>query len=110
VGVFGHLVKLYKANESNYLFDGASLVLYMVAVVLYATSVLSGLRSVQAGEFGDLTKGDTLRVMAASHVILAVVLIGVLLLQGGQWYAEVAALRELKEIEANEREEAKKSQ
>ena len=42
VGVFGHLVKLYKANESNYLFDGASLVLYMVAVVLYATSVLSG--------------------------------------------------------------------
>ena len=59
--------------------------------------------------------------MAASHVILAVVLIGipttssgitigVLLLQGGQWYAEVAALRELKEIEANEREEAKKSQ
>jgi hypothetical protein len=43
VGVFGHLVKLYKANESNYLFDGASLVLYMVAVVLYATSVLSGM-------------------------------------------------------------------
>lgn len=36
--------------------------------------------------------------------------IGVLLLQGGQWYAEVAALRELREIEANEREEAKKSQ
>jgi hypothetical protein len=68
-----------------------------------------------------MTKIDTLRVMAASHVILAVVLIGilllygglmigVLLLQGGQWYAEVAALRELKEIEANEREEAKKSQ
>jgi len=38
--------------------------------------------------------------------------VGVLLLQGGQWYAEVAALRELNEIEASERreEEAKKSQ
>ena len=36
--------------------------------------------------------------------------VGVLLLQGGQWYAEVAALRELKEIEANEREESKKFQ
>jgi ER membrane protein SH3 len=35
---------------------------------------------------------------------------GVLLLQGGQWYAEFAALREMKEIEATEREEAKKSQ
>jgi len=42
VGIFGHLVKLYKPNESNYLFDGASLVLYMVAVVLYATSILNG--------------------------------------------------------------------
>jgi len=37
-------------------------------------------------------------------------IVGVLLLQGGQWYAEVAALREMKEIEAKEREEAKKSQ
>jgi len=36
--------------------------------------------------------------------------VGVLLLQGGQWYAEVAALREMKEIEAQEREVAKKSQ
>lgn len=39
-----------------------------------------------------------------------VLTVGVLLLQGGQWYAEVAALRELKEIEANEREESKKVQ
>jgi len=31
-----------------------------------------------------------------------------LLLQGGQWYAEAAELREMKEIEAKEREEAKK--
>ena len=37
-------------------------------------------------------------------------ILGVLLLQGGQWYAEVAALREMKEMEASEREESKKSQ
>jgi predicted membrane channel-forming protein YqfA (hemolysin III family) len=43
VGIFGHLVKLYKPNESNYLFDGASLVLYMIAVVLYGTSVTTGI-------------------------------------------------------------------
>lgn len=88
VGIFGHLVKLYKPNESNYLFDGASLVLYMIAVILYGTSITTGtnlydmelrtigITSVKAGEFGDMTKTDTLRVMAASHVILAVVLIG----------------------------------
>ena len=49
VGIFGHLVKLYKPNESNYLFDGASLVLYMVAVVLYATSVLNGMSPASRG-------------------------------------------------------------
>ena len=94
VGIFGHLVKLYKPNESNYLFDGASLVLYMIAVVLYGTSILKGIfpntayggshdkgfGSINTGDFGDLTKVDTLRVIAASHVILAVVLIGTYIL------------------------------
>ena len=42
-GICGHLIKLYKANESNYLFDGASLVLYMIAVILYGTSILQGM-------------------------------------------------------------------
>ena len=36
-----------------------------------------GITSVKAGEFGEMTKTDTLRIMAASHVILAVVLIGI---------------------------------
>ena len=43
VGIAGHLVKLYKPNESNYLFDGASLVLYMIAVILYGTSIMQGI-------------------------------------------------------------------
>jgi ER membrane protein SH3 len=42
VGICGHLVKLYKPNESNYLFDGASLVLFMIAIILYGTSVMTG--------------------------------------------------------------------
>jgi len=46
VGIFGHLVKLYKPNESNYLFDGASLVLYMIAVILYGTSITTGMSCV----------------------------------------------------------------
>jgi len=38
--------------------------------------LIVGIKSIETGEFGDLTKVDTLRIMAASHVILAVVLIG----------------------------------
>jgi hypothetical protein len=88
-----------------------------MVVVLVGVDV--GVQSVAKGEFGEMSKSDTLRVLAASHVILAVVLIGmtlievnigVLLLQGGQWYAEFAAFRELREIEAKELEDAKKSQ
>ena len=95
-------------------------VCYRVSISLFKEADDIGIQSVAVGEFGDMTKIDTLRVIAASHVILAVVLIGilclnctnigVLLLQGGQWYAELAALRELNEMEANELEEDKKSQ
>ena len=42
------------------------------------TDTIEGLKAVAAGEFGELTKLDTLRVIAASHVILAVVLIGII--------------------------------
>jgi predicted membrane channel-forming protein YqfA (hemolysin III family) len=55
VGICGHLVKLYKPNESNYLFDGASLVLYMIAVVLYGTSILKGICVPSASWHGCLT-------------------------------------------------------
>ena len=48
---------------------------------------------------------DSLKVMAASNTILALVLLGVLVLQAGQWYAErkerdeIAKFEELAEKE-----------
>ena len=47
-----------------------------------------GTTSVVPGEEVPLGKEDSLRVMAATNTILALVLIGVLVLQAGQWYAE----------------------
>lgn len=38
------------------------------------------------GEY--IGREDSLRVMAASNTILALVLVGVLVLQAGQWYAQ----------------------
>ncbi|KAI9673246.1 MAG: hypothetical protein M1829_004311 [Trizodia sp. TS-e1964] len=104
VGLLGFLVKLYKPSEANVLFDGASLVLYMCGITVYITNIVKGLRVVQAGTYGqqELVEGETavgttadvigredsLRVLAASNTILALVLVGVLVLQAGQWYAE----------------------
>lgn len=92
------------------LFDGASLVLYMIGLVVYVANIVKGLRvvtaglydaeltateldaggikGVEAGKEVPLGRDDSLKVLAASNTILALVLVGVLVLQAGQWYAE----------------------
>jgi hypothetical protein len=128
----GFLLKLYKPSESNMLFDGASLVLYMCGVIVYITNIVKGLRVVSAGSYGEgeLVEGevvagvkgdisgvegvagvgreDSLRVLSATHTILALVLVGVLVLQAGQWYAERKEGQEMERM--REREEKRKAE
>ena len=81
------------------MFDGASLALYVVAIIVFISNTVKGLRIVDAGiyelpkeaeEAGAVILGreDSLKVLAASNTILALVFVGVLVLQAGQWYAE----------------------
>lgn len=115
-GILGFLIKLFKPNQANMLFDGASLVLYMAGITVYLTNIVKGMRVVTAGIYGDITKAnpgelseedsgdyisreDTLRVFAASNTILALVLVGVLVLQAGQWYAKRAEEKEIQEFD-----------
>ena len=119
-GLIGFLAKLYKASEANMLFDGASLVLYMAGITVYLTNIVKGLRVVTAGIYGAgepinedgesdyVSREDTLRVFAASNTILALVLVGVLTLQAGQWYALRKEEAEIKAFE-KEAEEKRKS-
>lgn len=103
VGLLGFITKLYKPSESNMLFDGASLVLYMIGLIMYATNVVRGLKTVESGQYGEeVGRVDTLRVLAASQVILALVLVGVLVLQSGQWYAERKESEEVRVMELEE--------
>lgn len=131
-GLLGLIIKLYKPSESNMLFDGGSLVLYMVAVIVYIANIIKGLRIVDQGTYGlglqgltedqrdnvdisgyDADTGDSvlgrednLKVLAASNTILALVLVGVLVLQVGQWYAERS--QERAELEYNAKEKAER--
>ena len=50
-GLVGLIIKLYKPSESNMLFDGGSLVLYMVAVIVYIANIVKGLRIVNDGTY-----------------------------------------------------------
>ncbi|KYK55594.1 secretory component protein shr3 [Drechmeria coniospora] len=104
VGFTGLFVKLFRPSEANFLFDGASLILYTIGVAVYITNTVKGLRTISSGLWetedfkktqeatveGEFVLGreDSLKVLAASNTILALVLIGVLVLQAGQWYAE----------------------
>lgn len=124
--MLGFIMKLYKPSEANLLFDGASLVLYMCGIVVYVTNIVKGLRVVTAGTYGqsdahmvdaskvgptEKTEGnmgetigreDSLRVLAASNTILALVLVGVLVLQAGQWYAQQKEEAEIAEMDRME--------
>ncbi|RMZ90863.1 hypothetical protein DV736_g1910, partial [Chaetothyriales sp. CBS 134916] len=52
LGLLGIVIKLYKPTESNLLFDGGSLALYMVAIIVYIVNTVKGLRIVEAGVYG----------------------------------------------------------
>ena len=101
------------------LFDGASLVLYMCGFVVYMANIVKGLRVISDGKYdvelveGEIAIGvkgvapgeekplgrnDSLKVLAASNTILALVLVGVLVLQAGQWYAERKQSQEVEQI------------
>lgn len=123
--MLGMLIKLYKPSEANMLFDGASLVLYVCAIGVYVSNIVKGLRIVTEGLYGDTSglsterleelgaasddeivgREDSLKVVAASNTILALVLMGVLVLQAGQWYAQ---RKEAQEVEAMDKVAAEK--
>ena len=127
-GLLGFFIKLYRPSESNKLFDGASLMLYVVGIIIYVANIVKGMRIISSGRYDvELVKGestlgttsvvpgeevplgrdDSLRVMAASNTILALVLMGVLVLQAGQWYAE---RKEGQEVEKYREEKAAKAE
>lgn len=114
VGFVGFFTKLFRPSEANLLFDGASLVLYLIGVVVYITNIVKGLRIVTLGSYGAIEgdtelaigREDSLRVLAASNTILALVLVGVLVLQAGQWYAERKDAAEVALFEKEEEEKA----
>jgi hypothetical protein len=124
-GILGFVTKLYRASEANLLFDGASLVLYMCGITVYIANIVKGLRVTTAGVYGELavesqegipddepiSREDSLRVLAASNTILALVLVGVLVLQAGQWYAlqkEESEMAEMKKASEEKKRAVKK--
>lgn len=76
--------------------------LFLISFALVFSNLWKGILVVVDGTFGEVGREDTLRVIAASNVIIAAVLFGVLVLQIGQGHAERAAVAEIRELQAAE--------
>ena len=67
---------------------------------------MQGLGIVESGNYGEeVGRVDTLKVLGATQTMMALVLLGVLVLQAGQWYAEWKEVEEEKRIEKEQKEE-----
>ncbi|KAG5664213.1 hypothetical protein KAF25_006798 [Fusarium avenaceum] len=125
IGFIGFFIKLFRPSEANFLFDGASLILYLIGFGVYVANIVKALRSVSAeiwtndgfdgktheGEAGELILGreDSLKVLSASNTILALVLVGILVLQAGEWYAEKKEADDAAAVDAKEAAEKKEN-
>lgn len=126
VGFLGFFIKLFRPSEANFLFDGASLILYFIGVAVYVANIVKGLRTVSSGVWDDpvnrmsregdmpgetiLGRDDSLKVLSASNTILALVLVGVLVIQAGQWYAEKRDMDDDREEAEEDEKKAKEKE
>lgn len=84
-------------EAGNLMFDGGSIFLYGVAVIMYAYSVIPNLMDKftaipphhMMDAFPRLLRTPTLD-LASNHLVCSVALTGVLILQAGRWWAELA--------------------
>ena len=113
VGFCGFFIKLFKPSEANLLFDGSSLILYIIGAIVFISNIIKGYRIVTNGVYTPppemqfegqvvLNREDSLKVLAASNTILALILVGVLILQAGLWYAERREQQEVAKFEEQE--------
>lgn len=89
LGLTGCFIKLYKPVEDAKYFEYGTLGLMMIAIIIYLTNLRVGINSALTGEWGDVNMPTGINVMAASQVMIVLVLVGVLVLQGGLYYAHL---------------------
>lgn len=102
LGLVGLVTKLYRPSESNKLFDGGSLFLYMIGVGIYLTNLRQGTRAAIDGAWGDVDEHTGINVIAASQVMIVFTLLGVAGLQLGQYWAEAEDAKLKQEFEEQE--------
>lgn len=87
LGLIGCFIKLYKPNEEATYFEYGTLGLYVLAFIIYLTNLRTGVNSCLYDSWGEVDMPTGINVMAASQIMIVLVLVGVLTMQGGLYYA-----------------------
>ncbi|KAF8605863.1 Shr3 amino acid permease chaperone [Ceratobasidium sp. AG-I] len=105
LGIVSLIAKLHKWDESALFFDGSSLAAFVFGVVLYASVVIPALRIIVTPleTDGRNERIESLRILAAGNTLIAICLVAVLVLQGGQEYAKRYEARELLKMQEQDR-------
>ncbi|WPK27762.1 hypothetical protein PUMCH_005162 [Australozyma saopauloensis] len=88
LGLLGCFIKMFKPHPDVKYFEWGTLGALMLAIMIYFTNLRIGVNSCVSGIWGDVDEITGINVMAASQFMMAVVLFGVLVLQGGLYYAQ----------------------
>lgn len=87
LGLIGCLIKIYKCDPDALYFEYGTLGLFVLAIIIYLTNLRTGLYSCIYGNWGEVDMPTGINVMAASQVMIILVLFGILFLQAGLYYA-----------------------
>ncbi|CDK28836.1 unnamed protein product [Kuraishia capsulata CBS 1993] len=96
LGFTGCFIKIYKPVTDIKLFEYGSLFALLLATCVYLTNIRVGVESAVSGIWGDIDQNTGLGVIVASELMVLVLLVGVLVLQAGMYYATYAD-RKIKE-------------
>ncbi|VEU23702.1 DEKNAAC105017 [Brettanomyces naardenensis] len=88
VGFVGAFIKIFRPTEDTKYFEYGSLAALVASVCIYLTNVRTGEMSALVGQWGDVDQNTGLSVIGASSVMIVFLLLGVVVLQSGLFYAE----------------------
>lgn len=88
VGFLGFTLKIFKPAEDVKYFEYGSFLVYVLAVCCYVSNIRYGVYSAAAGQWGDVDEYTGLCVIAASEVIVVFLILGVVVVQAGLFYAK----------------------
>ena len=88
VSFLAFAVKIVQPVEDVMYFEYGSLAVFVIAVCCYATNIRFGIFSAQAGEWGDVDEYTGLSVIAATEVIIVFLLLGIVVIQSGLFFAK----------------------